>query len=454
MGNNKVFNKENKLNKIAFKEKEKSSVVTPVKNIPYEEIISIVQNYLSENYSSSMEETRIIPDEIIGYINHFLRKKNLGVNNIPVNKLSEMIFQEISGYSFLSKYLKDMEVEEINVNAYNNIKIRKTDGKTYSIPEKFFSPNHAKNIVRKILQYSKMVIDKNDPLVRGHIENKETKSKNVRITAAGEPVIDNNVGIIASIRKVNPKRLKKQDFINKGTATEEMLDFLSMCISYGVSMAIAGATNSGKTTLMNYVLSEIPDNQRIITIENEVREFDLIKMDKDNNVLNNAIHFKTKRRTDESKSIDQLKLLEYSLTLNPDVIVVAEAKSEETFAAQEAARTGHAVVTTVHANSASAVHNRLMTLCKQGVDIDMDTLYFLVTEAFPIVVYEREFKDTGDRKIVQIGEIVNPGDKKIKTLYEYDNKQKKFVKKNEISEGLRNFLTERGVSENELRRFA
>ena len=107
----------------------------------------------------------------------------------------------------------------------------------------------------------------------------------IRITVSGSAVLDKAVGIACSIRFVNPSDLKKHDLIRFGSATEEMLDFLSLAYRYGASMLLAGETDAGKTTLMSIIMDIIPDNKKLITIENGNREFNKVKRDKDGNVF-------------------------------------------------------------------------------------------------------------------------------------------------------------------------
>ncbi|WP_039832728.1 ATPase, T2SS/T4P/T4SS family, partial [Paenibacillus sonchi] len=116
---------------------------------------------------------------------------------------------------------------------------------------------------------------------------------------------------------------------------------------------------------------------------NDCREFDLVITDENDRVLNNVVHTVTRSSEDSRQHIDQEKLLEFALTANPDIICVGEMKSAEAFASQEAARTGHTVITTTHANSCFATYYRMVTLCTQKYDMNDQTLYNLVTEAFP-----------------------------------------------------------------------
>ena len=268
---------------------------------------------------------------------------------------------------------------------------------------------------------------------------------------------DKEKGIAASIRIINPQKLEREDFIRFGTATPDMLDFLSIALRYGLSLCVTGSTGSGKTTLMSWLLSTVPDDKRIFTIENGCREFDLVREDEDGNVLNNVVHTVTRYSDDPKQNYDQERLLEFALTCNPDIICVGEMKSAEAFAAQEAARTGHGVITTTHALSCSATYYRMVTLCTQKYDMGDKTLHNLVTEAFPIVLFVKKLEDNS-RRVMEITEceILEDGARKLHTLYRYhvtenrvvDGKMKvlgEFQQVEHISASLQKRLLENGM---------
>ena len=125
--------------------------------------------------------------------------------------------------------------------------------------------------------------------------------------------------------------------MGSGTATEEMLDFLSACLRYGVSICVAGATSSGKTTVAGWLLSTIPDRKRIFTIEDGSRELQLIR-EQNGRVVNSVVHTQTRDSENERQRIDQIALLDIALRFNPDIIAVGEMRGPEANAAQEAAR--------------------------------------------------------------------------------------------------------------------
>ena len=159
----------------------------------------------------------------------------------------------------------------------------------------------------------------------------------------------------------------------------QMLDFLSECIRYGISVCVAGATSSGKTTLLGWLLTTIPDGKRIYSIENGSRELALVRR-KDGRVVNSVIHTLTRDSENERQRVDQIALLDMALRFNPDIIVVGEMRGPEANAAQEAARTGVAVVTTIHSMSCEATYRRMVSLCKRAVDMSDETLMGFVTE--------------------------------------------------------------------------
>ena len=122
------------------------------------------------------------------------------------------------------------------------------------------------------------------------------------------------MGVAASIRIVNPQNMKKRGFYRWRDCTEEMLDFLAECIRYGISVCVAGATSSGKTTLLGWLLTTIPDNKRIYSIENGSRELALVRR-KEGRVVNSVIHTLTRDSENERQRIDQTALLDMAFGL-------------------------------------------------------------------------------------------------------------------------------------------
>ena len=200
----------------------------------------------------------------------------------------------------------------------------------------------------------------------------------------------------------------------------QMLDFLSECIRYGISVCVAGATSSGKTTLLGWLLTTIPDGKRIYSIENGSRELALVRR-KDGRVVNSVIHTLTRDSENERQRVDQIALLDMALRFNPDIIVVGEMRGPEANAAQEAARTGVAVVTTIHSMSCEATYRRMVSLCKRAVDMSDETLMGFVTEAYPIIAFCKQLENK-ERRLMEIMEceITADGKRKFNPLYRYE----------------------------------
>jgi pilus assembly protein CpaF len=343
------------------------------------------------------------------------------VKHMTAVELVDALYTEMAEFGFLTKYVFGSGIEELNLNSWNDIVVHYSDGRAEKIAERFESPLHAINVVRRMLHVSGVVLDNAAPTANASL------SKNIRIAALKTPVVDEDVGVAASIRIVNPQRLQKEDFVRGGTATESMMDFLSACLRYGASICVAGATSSGKTTVAGWLLTTVPDHMRLFTIENGSRELDLVRHNEDGSVRNNVIHTITQNSDNEAQCVTQEDLLDMSLRFNPHIICVGEMRSAEAYAAQEAGRTGHTLLTTIHANSAEATHYRMMTLCKRAHDMKDETLMALVAEAFPIIVFTKQLEDKS-RKIMQIMEceIMPDGCREYRSLFKYNVTQTRF----------------------------
>ena len=442
---NKELGTENRTHSLFFApESEKKDFQTVLKE---------VQEYISSNYSVLITDQGLedAKEQMKRYISKYVMDERIAVKGMEGQELVDALYTEMAEYGFLTKYIFGKGIEEIDINSWQDIEVQYSDGRNEKLKEHFDSPEHAINVIRRMLHVSGMVLDNASPAVLGHL------SKNIRIAVLKTPLVDEDVGIAASIRIVNPQSMKKEDFVRSGTATEEMLDFLSNLIRYGISVCVAGATSSGKTTVLGWLLTTIPNNKRIYTIENGSRELDLIRQD-DGKVVNSVIHTITRDSENEKQRVDQIMLLDMALRFNPDIAVVGEMRGAEANAAQEAARTGIAVLTTIHANSCEATYRRMVSLCKRAVDMSDDTLMGYVTEAYPIVVFCKQLENK-QRKMMEIMEceILPDGSRNYRVLFQYiitENRmdeQGKFIiegthkQEYSISESLSKRLLENGM---------
>ena len=431
----------------------------------FNDVLNEVQGYISSKYSalvidginnvnSGNDEVKL---QVKRYIGKYLLDYRISVDGMSQTELVDKLYTEMAEFSFLTKYIFGTGVEEININSWDDIEVQYSNGTNIKLDERFESPEHAINVVRRMLHVSGMVLDNTSPAILGHL------SKNIRIAVLKTPLVDEDVGVAASIRIVNAQKLQKEDFLRSGTATDEMMELLSALVRYGVSTTVAGATSSGKTTLTGWLLTTIPHDKRVFTIENGSRELDLVERDENGKVVNKVVHTITRESEDERKSITQDDLLDMALRFHPDYIVVGEMRSSEADSAQEAARTGHTVITTIHSNSCESTWRRMTTLCKRKYpNVDDKVILNLVTEAFPIVVYAKQLENK-QRRIMEIMEceICADGTRKYHSLYQYKITENRmdngnFIIKGEhrkienISPSLQRRLLENGMPQGEL----
>lgn len=419
----------------------------------FQVVLKEVQEYISANYSELItnQELEDAKEQMKRYIRKYVMDEKIAVKGMEGQELIDALYTEMAEYGFLTKYIFGKGIEEIDINSWQDIEVQYSDGRNVKLEEHFESPEHAINVIRRMLHVSGIVLDNASPAVLGHL------SKNIRIAVLKTPLVDEDVGIAASIRIVNPQSMQKKDFIQSGTATEQMLEFLSNLIRYGISVCVAGATSSGKTTVLGWLLTTIPNNKRIYTIENGSRELDLARFE-DGKVVNSVIHTITRDSENDKQKVDQIMLLDMALRFNPDIAVVGEMRGAEANAAQEAARTGIAVLTTIHANSCEATYRRMVSLCKRAVDMSDETLMGYVTEAYPIIVFCKQLENK-QRRMMEIMEceILPDATRNYRTLFQYvitenrmDEKGRFIIEgyheqKNSISESLSKRLLENGM---------
>lgn len=426
-------------------------------SIDFVPLLSMVQEYISARYSAALTDSKKLP-QLRTYIDKFIRDGGYEVKGLTTQQLSDKLYSEMAEYSILTKYLGRDNIEEININAWNDIAITYTSGRTIKAKEHFYSPLHAIDIVKRLLHHSGMIIDNATPMSQGHLPN------NTRITALKEPIVDDEIGVSVSIRLLHPSRVNKAQIIKSGNATEQMVDFLCMCIRYGVSMVVAGATSSGKTTLLNALLTTIPDGKRVFTIESGSRELSLVRKKK-GKVVNNVVHTLSRPSENSTYDITQEDLVVASLRFNPDIVCVGEMRDVECYSAVEASLTGHTVVSTVHASAADAAHMRIALLCQKRFPIDFRTSLMQAGQAFPVVVYTHKLENN-ERKIMDISEceILPNGDRVYHTLFRFHITKNEIVKGKYVTEGffeqpeimsdnLKNKLLQFGVPQDELNKY-
>ena len=421
-------------------------------------LVPLCQSFIARNYSAAIID-KSKTEELKAYIGKYLYDTNYSVVGFDTKELVERLFEEMAEYSILTKHLADPDIEEININGWDDVALTHLDGRIEKAKEHFFSPTHAIDIVKKLLQHSGMIIDNAAPIAQGHLPN------NTRVTALKEPIVDADRGIAVSIRMLHPQRVDRESLLQTESITEEMLYFLEVCLRYGVSFVVAGRTSSGKTTLLNSLLGSIPDGKRIYTIESGARELSLIKRDGNGKVVNNVVHTLSRPSDKEAYDISQEDLVMAALRFDPDIICVGEMRDAEAHSAVEASSTDHTVVTTVHGGGGRYAHRRIAFLSQRRFPIDMKISMQQAALAFPVVVFAHKLEDNS-RKVMDISECVvhDDGELEYRTLYRYQinsNEYKdgrfhiigEFIKENTPSDYLCTKLLRGGIPQEILQKF-
>lgn len=422
---------------------KESENVQQDKGSNYLVLLDKVRDFLSQNYAEQLSISITQDDNEVpvkNLIKGFIEEKGEYVEEYTVNELVEKIYSDMIGFSFLEDYIKNHEVEEILVNSFDSIEVITNIGRK-KVSDMFSTPAVSLNMFKKMARLSGDYLDNKSPITESYIAN------GIRVSAIIPPVVDKEAGISSTIRKQKIAKVSKQNLIESNTATDEMLDFIVFCVEHGISMGFAGRTSSGKTTDISYILNSIDTKKRIFSIE-ETREIDF-------SGHTSVVATRTRRSDNPEMNISMNDLLRTALRFTPDIICVAEMRGEEAMASQEASRTGHTVVTTLHAISARSAYHRILSMCQMSnTRIPTNYIMQFIIEAFPIVVYKRRLAD-GSRKIIEIVEAVGFENEnvKAKTLYSFNIRENKFEKKDNISDSLIQIMLENGAEQKDIDRF-
>lgn len=432
----------------------------------YDHVFSVIQSRVRDNYSELIanNDTLSISEQMTSIITRIINEEQLSVDGMNNVELAKAIYVDMAGASILEKYIYDIpQVEEVNINRWDDVTVTYAGGKPQKIPEQFSSPEQAVNIVRRLLRSRGLTIDTTKPDVLSYL------SAGRRISANIYPVVSEDAAVSASIRIVRPENSNFSKLREHGTATEEMIEFLELCVKNHISICISGSVGAGKTTTLAAILDRVKYDDRIITIEEGSREFSLLKRDENGNILNNWVSKLTRESDNPKLVIDQEDLLEHCLRENPDIMGIGEMRSAEAYTVAEAARTGTATYTTTHAKNAPDTYKRLMELSYKKYPMELSFLMKQMIDAFPIIIHQKLLPD-GSRKIVEIieGTGYEPSTLKVNynRLYEFvfdDNVENEdgeilevkghYQKGNSISDELYKTFLSNGATKKSLEKF-
>jgi pilus assembly protein CpaF len=304
-------------------------------------------------------------------------------------RIAQEVADEILGHGPLEPLLRDGEITEIMVNGPNDIFVERA-GKIYPVEARFTSDAHLRRTIDKIVGRVGRRVDESSPMVDARLADGS------RVNAVIAPIALD--GSILTIRKFSADPFTDRDLIAFGTMTPQVRDFLRACILGRRNVIISGGTGSGKTTLLNVLSGYIPDDERIITIE-DAAELQLRQR--------HVLRLEARPSNTEGKGqVSIRELVKNALRMRPDRIVVGEIRDGAALDMLQAMNTGHdGSLTTVHANTPRDSLSRVETMVLMaGIDLPVRAIRDQVASAVDLIVQEARLKD-GSRRIVAITEV-------------------------------------------------
>jgi pilus assembly protein CpaF len=312
--------------------------------------------------------------------------------NLPESIKQQVVHDvknELLGYGPIQPLLDDDTITEVMVNGPKKVYIEKK-GQLSKTAVTFEDNAHVQRIIDRIILPLGRRIDADSPTVDARLPDGS------RVNAVIPPVaID---GPSLTVRKFDKEKLQVQQLVDLGSLTPQMAEFLRVCVISRLNIVISGGTGSGKTTLLNVLSGYIPEEERIITIE-DAAELQLQQ--------EHVVRMETKVANIEGGGTVTIRdLVRNSLRMRPDRIVIGECRAGEALDMLQAMNTGHdGSLTTVHANSPRDAISRLETLVLMaGVDLPLKVVRQQISAAVDLIVQVSRLKD-GTRKVTSVTEV-------------------------------------------------
>lgn len=384
-------------------EKEKTNIEEPVQELrinrpvqlldPWKDFKNQVHHEVIQTLDTS--ETEDLEVETLRPIVEEIFEKKIEVQSITIprsdrQRLIQQILDEILGYGPITPLLNDPDVNEIMVNGPSQIYVERK-GKLELVPITFYDDQHVLHIIEKIVAPLGRRIDESQPMVDARLPDGS------RVNAIIPPLALN--GPTLTIRKFAKDPFKVEDLIRFGTLTQEMAQFLEVCVNSRLNLIVSGGTGSGKTTTLGVLSSYIPEGERIITIE-DAAELQLRQA--------HVVTLETRPPNIEGKGAITIRdLVRNSLRMRPERIIVGEVRSGEALDMLQAMNTGHdGSLTTGHANTPRDMLSRLETMVLMaGMELPIRAIREQISSAIDVIVQQSRLRD-GSRRITHITEIL------------------------------------------------
>lgn len=330
--------------------------------------------------------------------------------------LRREIFYAIRRLGILQEILADSEITEVMVNGTEPVFIEKK-GKIEQLPIRFDSIEKLNHVIQQIVADCNRVVNEESPIADARLKDGS------RVNVVLAPVAIN--GPILTIRRFPEKAITMEQLIDLGSLTVEVGIFLKKLVAAGYNILVSGGTGCGKTTFLNVLSEAIPQNERVITIEDSA-ELQLSEKP-------NLVRLETRNGSVEGcREITIRDLIKTSLRMRPDRLIVGEVRGKEAVDMLQSINVGHSAMTTVHANSVRDVVSRLETMVLMGMELPLLAIRKQIASGFDLMIHLGRTRD-GKRRVLEIAEPlgVENGEVKLHTLYLFEETEKEGPKKEE-----------------------
>ncbi len=329
-------------------------------------------------------------EEIQLIVEDFLRDKSTLLNDQERQSLITEVKDELTGLGPLEPLLRDDSFSDILCNTYKDVYVE-SGGVLKKTNARFVNDAHLMNIIDRIVSKVGRRIDESTPMVDARLPDGS------RVNAIIPPLAVD--GPILSIRRFGGKVLEMENLVQLGALTPDIATFLAKCVKARLNIMVSGGTGAGKTTLLNVLSRYIPENERIVTIEDSAE----LQLQQEH-----VVRLETRPANIEGTgSVTQRDLVRNSLRMRPDRIIIGEVRGTEAFDMLQAMNTGHeGSLTTIHSNSPRDSLTRLESmLLMTGVNLPEKAMRFMVSSALDLIIQVSRVTD-GSRKLLSVIEVV------------------------------------------------
>ena len=328
-------------------------------------------------------------ERVVADVAHELESET-GIARSDRERLVRQLTDDILGHGPLERLLADDTITEIMVNGPYEVWIER-QGKIFLTDVKFSDESHVRRIIIKMVAQAGRRVDESTPMVDARLADGS------RVNAVLPPL--SLSGPLLTIRKFPKRRLGATELARLGTLTSETVDFLDRCVRARLNVLISGGTGTGKTTLLNVLSESIPEEDRVVTIE-ETAELQLHQA--------HVLRLESRTRNAEGEGeITIRQLVRNSLRMRPDRIIVGEVRGSEALDMLQAMNTGHdGSLCTLHANTPRDALARAETMVLMaGYDLPVRAIRQQVSSALDLIVHLSRMRD-GSRRVTHISEVM------------------------------------------------